>query len=70
MLYSSVEKIVSVWTDIAPNLNNELLSLRSGGVYVAANPYADKRCIQRNGRWKCVSSKSMYIKDYTVQSII
>lgn len=50
MLYSSVEKIVSVWTDIAPNLNNELLSLRSGGVYVAANPYADKRCIQRKGR--------------------
>lgn len=38
-------------------------SLRSGGATLAANSGFNDRIIQRHGRWRCASSKDMYIDD-------
>ncbi|XP_061185795.1 integrase/recombinase xerD homolog [Saccostrea echinata] len=52
------ENIVSMLKSVAPNLNIGIHSLRSGGASVAANSNVDERCIQRHGRWKCVSRRN------------
>lgn len=60
---SARENIISRLKEVSPGLNLGLHSLRSGGATAAVASSVNERCIKRHGRWKCDSSKDMYIVD-------
>lgn len=59
------ENIISRLKEVSSGLNLGLHSLRSGGATDAfgSNINVYERCIKRHGRWKCDSSKDMYVVD-------
>ncbi|KAK3103157.1 hypothetical protein FSP39_016878 [Pinctada imbricata] len=57
------ETIVSRLKSVNPNANFGLHSLRSGGATAAVAGDVNERCVKRHGRWKCDTSKDMYIID-------
>ncbi|XP_062566819.1 uncharacterized protein LOC134229117 [Saccostrea cucullata] len=57
------ENIISRLKEVSSGLNLGLHSLRAGGATAAVASNVNERCIKRHGRWKCESSKDMYIVD-------
>lgn len=57
------ENIISRLKEVSSGLNLGLHSLRSGGATAAVGSNVNERCIKRHGRWKCDSSKDMYVVD-------
>ena len=57
------ESVLSRLRSVRPDSNLGLHSLRSGGATAAVAGDVSERCIKRHGRWKCDSSKDMYIVD-------
>uniref|UniRef100_A0A8W8IRD0 Uncharacterized protein n=1 Tax=Magallana gigas TaxID=29159 RepID=A0A8W8IRD0_MAGGI len=55
----SVHRIINTHSDDLKGLH----SLRSGGATAAVGSNVNERCIKRHGRWKCDSSKDMYVVD-------
>lgn len=48
---------------VASNLNIRLHWSRPEGASVAAISDVDERCLQRQGHWKSVSNKNLYIQN-------
>ena len=57
------DSVLSRLKSVRPDLNLGLHSLRSGGATAAVAGDVSERCIKRHGRWKCDSSKDMYVVD-------
>lgn len=55
------ENMVSKLKQASSGLNLGLHCLKSGGATTAVALSVNERCIKRHGRWKCESSKDMYI---------
>ena len=55
--------VLSRLRSVRPDLNLGLHSLRSGGATAAVAGDVSERCIKMHGRWKCDSSKDMYVVD-------
>lgn len=62
-LIASIKKIVSMVKPVASNLNIGLHWFRSEGASVAAISDVDEICLQRQGHWKSVSNKILYIQN-------
>ena len=62
----SRECIVGKLKLVAPDLNLGTHTLRASGATMAANAEdgdVNERCLLRHGRWKCSTSKDVYVND-------
>lgn len=62
-LIAAIKKIVSTLKPVTSNLNIGLHWFRSEDASVAAISDVDEICLQRQGHWKSVSNKILYIQN-------